>query len=572
MEQIKRILTNTIKKRNKYNNASKHKLSRYNSFVTLILIAMLFSTPAFAQDKSSEIEKLFSWATPSAPGCVCAVSEKGKLVFNNAYGSADLERNVALSTNSVLDAGSVVKQFVAASVLLLVEDGKLSLTEDVHKYISELPDYGNKITLNHLLNHTSGIRDWTGLRPMAEGDPDALTLTLRQRGLDFQPGEEWSYSNSGYVLLKEIVARVSGMTFSDFTKKRLFEPLKMNSTFYLFDMDDVVKNRALAYKKEKDQWKLDVLSGNARGGGGALMSTASDLLIWNDALTINSLSNFVSKQLIEPAVLNNGRKLGYARGLMLDEFSEGEQLIWHSGGAGGYSTLLVRLPTQNFSLAIMCNSDGGARSAYADRILDLYVPKKSSAGKNENKTPADTGTVNNITNRGGLFFNEVNGQPLRLLVNNNTLSVFRGGPLVAINSSKYRNKGKSLFFMSEADFELEFINEDKFEIKTKVGTILHYKRAKGWTPTAAELDTFSGLYESNEMGSVLEIKPGKTGLVMRFYRNPAKSLQFNPVDRDTFMFGMMTIRFIRDVEGKIVGYEYSNPVVRNIKFTKLNTK
>jgi CubicO group peptidase (beta-lactamase class C family) len=537
--------------------------------VTFILITFLLSKTAYVQDKTAEIDKIFSWITPTTPGCVCAVSEKGKLVFNKAYGSADLERNVALSTNSVLDAGSVVKQFVAVSILLLVEDGKLSLTEDVHKYIPELPDYGHKITLDHLLTHTSGIRDWTGIRPLADGDPDALTLTLRQQGLNFKPGDEWSYSNSGYVLLKEIVARISGISFSNFTKKRLFEPLNMSSTQYLFDMNDIVKNRALAYKKEKDQWKLDVLLGNDRGGGGALMSTASDLLIWNDALTNKSLGSFVSEKLIEPAVLNSGRKLGYARGLMLDEFSEGEKLIWHSGGAAGYSTLLVRLPQQNFSLAIMCNSDGSARSAYADRILDLYIPKKSTAGTNEKKTPADSGSASNNSNRAGLFFNEVNGQPLRLLVNNNILSIFRGGPLVAINSNKFRNKSNSLFFMSEADFELEFINEDKFELKTKDGSPLHFMRSKGWTPTAVELEAFSGLYESNEMGSVLEIKPEKTGLLMRFYRNPAKSLQFSPVDRDTFMFGMMTIRFMRNKEGKIVGYEYSNPVVRNIKFNKL---
>jgi len=165
---------------------------------SFVVTTALAGTPVCAQDITSEIDKIFQWATPTTPGCVCAVSQHGKVIVNRAYGSADLERDVLLSPQSILDAGSVVKQFVAASVLLLVEDGQLSLTEDIRTYIPELPDTGHTITLDHLLTHTSGVRDWTGMRPLATGDPDALTLTLRQRGLNFAPGEEWSYSNSGY--------------------------------------------------------------------------------------------------------------------------------------------------------------------------------------------------------------------------------------------------------------------------------------------------------------------------------------------------------------------------------------
>lgn len=168
--------------------------------VSFVAAALLGGTPAYAQDKTAEIDKIFSWAKPNEPGCAVSVSQNGKLVASRAYGSADLERDVPLSTNSIFDAGSVRNQFVAAAVLLLVEEGKLSLSDDVRKHISQLPDYGNKITLDHLLTHTSGIRDWQPLLNLAGGDPDAMTMILRQRGLNFVPGEEWSYSNSGYVL------------------------------------------------------------------------------------------------------------------------------------------------------------------------------------------------------------------------------------------------------------------------------------------------------------------------------------------------------------------------------------
>ncbi len=550
-------------------------ISKHNYFFLLIsfaVTALFVGMPAYAQDKNAEIDKIFSWTKPNEPGCAVAVSHKGKVVANRAYGSADLERDVPLSPSSILDAGSVVKQFVAASVLLLVEDGKLSLTEDIRKYIPELPDTGHKITLDHLLTHTGGIRDWTGMRPLSEGDPTAVTLALRQRGLNFAPGEEWSYSNSGYELLKEIVARTSGKSFSDFTQKRLWEPLEMKSTIYLHDMTDVVKNRALAYGKEKDRWKLDMYFGNDRGGSGGLLTTANDLLIWNEALTNSSLGAFVTQKLQEPATLNNGRKLRYARGLNVETRGR-DKLVWHSGGAAGYSTLAVRLPEHGLSVAIMCNADGGAKDAYANRIFDLFLPPAAA----ENNTPAANAggagvAGGDLTGRAGLFFNEQNGQPLRLAVNNNALAIAGGGPLVALAADRFRNQRSSPFFMSQAEFKLRFLSADQFEIKTKEGETSRYRRAQAYAPTAAELNAFAGRYESNEMGSVMEMVPEKGGLVMRFYRNPAKALQLRPVDRDTFMLSMMTVRFLRDKDGKVVGYDYSNPVVRNIKFTRLSDR
>jgi CubicO group peptidase (beta-lactamase class C family) len=540
--------------------------ARKNSyFFFLVSLLLLAGAPSYAQeDKTADIDKIFSGAKPDEPGCAVAVSHNGKLVANRAYGSADLERDVPLNPNTIFDAGSVVKQFVAASVLLLVEDGRLSLTEDIRKYIPELPDTGHKITLDHLMTHTSGVRDWTGIRPLTEGDPTAVTMALRQRGLNFAPGEEWGYSNTNYELLKEIVARVSGMSFTDFTQKRLWEPLKMKSTIYLHDMTDVVKNRALAYKKEKSGWKLDMYFGNDRGGSGGLLTTAGDLVIWNDALTNGALGKFVTQKLEEPATLNNGRKVTYARGLRVDTRG-GYKLVWHSGAAAGYSTLAGHVPEHKISFAIMCNLDEGARDAYANRIFDLFLPPAPpEPAPNPGFAPGD------LSARAGLFFNEQNGQPLLLAVNNNTLAIAGGGPLVPLAADRFRNRRTSVFFMSEAEFELQFLSADRFEIKPKEGAALRYRRAQTYAPTDVELNAFAGQYESNEMGAVMEMAPEKGGLLFRFYRNPVKALQLKPVDRDTFMAGMMTVRFLRDKDGKVSGYDYSNPVLRNIKYTRLS--
>ena len=421
--------------------------------------------------------------------------------MNKAYGSADLERDVPISPNTVFDAGSVRKQFVAAAILLLVEEGKLSLAADVRKHIPQLPDYGHKITVDHLLTHTSGIRDWQPLLNLAGGDPDAMTMILRQRELNFAPGEEWSYSNSGYVLLPEIVARTSGMPFSEFARKRLFEPLGMKMTTYVDDPLSLIKNRALAYKKEATGWKMDMYLGNDRGGAGGLFTTASDLVTWNDALTNNRLGAFVTQKLQEPTTLNNGRKLSYGRGLQLEPFRRGGQLVWHSGGAAGYSTIAGRLPEQGLSVAIMCNADGSARSAYAGRLFDLFLPP---GGISEANTPADNAggasvAPGDLSGKAGLFFDEQTGQPLRLAVNNNTLAIAGGGLLVALAADRFRNQRKSVSFMSEAEFELRFLSADRIEIKTKDGVTTRYRRGHPFTPTAAELQAFAGRYHSDEL-------------------------------------------------------------------------
>ena len=537
--------------------------------VSFVVTALLLGMPVYAQDKTSEIDKIFSWATPATPGCAVAVSQHGKLVVNRAYGLADLERDVAISPSTIFDAGSLRKQFVAAAVLLLVEEGRLSLSDDVRKHVPELPDYGHKITLDHLLTHTSGLRDWTGILPLAGGNANVLTLILRQRGLNFAPGEEWSYSNSGYVLATEIVARTSGMSFAEFTRKRLLEPLGMKTTRYVDDLKDVIKNRALAYEKTGASWKLDMLLDNDRGGGGALLSTASDLLIWNGALTSGRLGAFVTEKLQEQTRLNNGRKLSYARGLIVDAHRDG-RVVWHSGGAAGYHSWLGRLPAQGLSIAVMCNSDAVAASALARRVADQFLPA-ASAETVEARAPAAVAAVtgSDLNSKAGVFFSERTGEPLRLIANNGKLQIVGGSQLVPVTTDRFRNTRGDLFFMSQDEFELHFLSQDQFELKSMEGQTTRYRRAQTYAPTPADLQAFAGRYQSDEIGSVSQMAPGKNGLVMRFDLSPDKALEFRPVDRDTFQVSRVTLRFHRDATGEVTAFDYSNPVVRNLRFTRV---
>jgi CubicO group peptidase (beta-lactamase class C family) len=545
-----------------------------NTSLSFVITALLVGTPAHGQDKTDEIDKIFSWVTPGSPGCVVAASNHGKLVVSRAYGLADLERNVPLTTDSSFDAASIRKQFVAAAVLLLVEEGRLSLSDDVRKYVTELPDYGHKITLDHLLTHTSGLRDWVPLRNWANGVYDSMTMILRQRGLNFAPGEEWSYSNSGYVLLTEIVARTSGMPFSEFARKRLFEPLGMKATTYVDDLRYVVKNRALAYEKERGRWRMDMLLENDRGGGGALFSTAADLVTWNDTQASARLGRFVTEKLQEPATLRNGRKLGYARGLMLDTNYAGS-LVWHGGSAAGYRSVLVRSPQQNFSVAVLCNageaSDG--RDRLAGRIFDLFMADNGLRRPEPSAPPANAAGVDaaNVNSKAGLFFNERTGVPLRLIANNGRLSIAGGGLLVAASADRFRNPRASLAFLSQDQFELSFLSQDQFELKSMEGNTTRYRRAQPYTPTAAGLEAFAGRYESDELTATLQVTPGRNGLMVRRNNAAGTALEMVPVDRDTFQRGMpLTMRFLRDKSGNVVALDLTTPALRNIRFTRLS--
>ncbi len=534
----------------------------------LVVTALLVAAPAHAQDKTSEIDKVFSWVKPGMPGCVVAASRHGKLVVNRAYGLADLERGVPLSTDSVFDAASIRKQFVAAAILLLVEEGRLSLSDDVHKYIPELPDYGHTITLDHMLTHTSGLRDWIPLRNWANGSYDAMTMILRQRALNFAPGEEWSYSNSGYVLLTEIVARVSKTSFSEFARTRLFEPLGMKATTYVDDLRLVLKNRALAYDNRGGPWRMDMLIDNERGGGGALFSTAADLLLWNDALTRAHFGKFVSEKLQEPATLSNGRRLDYARGLMLITNYAG-RLIWHGGGAAGYRSILGRFAEQGFSIAVLCNAGEASddRDGFAGRVFDLFMADQGL--RRPEPSPPAANAVAVDASKAGLFFNERTGDPLRLIVNNGRLAVAGGGLLVAVSADRFRNARASSAFMSQDEFELTFVSPDQFELKSMEGKTTRYRRAQPYAPTADDLKAFAGRYESDELRAVFEMTPGKNGVTLRLNDSPTQTLELGPVDRDVFQRGMQTVRFLRDKDGKVVGLDFSNPALRRVTFTRM---
>lgn len=543
-------------------------------FVSVLAAALLLGRPAHAQDAASGVDQVFAWATPATPGCAVAVSRNGRLLVDRAYGLAEMEHAAAFTTSTISEPGSVAKQFTAAAVLLLAEDGRLSLSDDVRLHIPELPDYGRTITVDHLLSHTSGIRDWGPLVALAGaprrwtvyGNSDALNVILRQRALNFEPGEEFSYSNSGYALLVEIVERASGMSFVDFTRARLFQPLGMSATAWRTDFRDLVEDRAQAYVRDGETWKLAMPLENYYGGGG-LLSTTRDLLIWNDALTSGRLGSFVSQKLEERARLNNGRQIAYARGLIVDQY-RGLKEVWHSGGAAGYHAWLARYPEQGLSIALLCNSDAVSTRTLAHSVIDQFLPAAPADIAGAGATPADPALAGaatpDVSSRAGLYLDERTGEPLRLIVRDGRLQIPGGDPLVAASENRFRNVRGDLFFRSQDEFELRFLSDDRFELTSMEGETIRYRRAEPYEPLAADLEDYPGRYRSEEIGATYEITTGPRSVVVRRMGSSGDGTELRAIARDTFQSGLTTVRFRRDDGGDVVAFELGNPVLRKL--------
>jgi CubicO group peptidase (beta-lactamase class C family) len=330
---------------------------------------------------SAAVDRLFEgWHRPDSPGAAVLVLRDGKVVHAKGYGMADLEHGVPIRTGTVFDIASVSKQFGAMAVALLEAEGRLSVDEDVHRYIPELPDFGQRITLRHLLHHTSGIRDWPGTLALGGWDyqdvlsfQQILRMAFHQRDLNFVPGSEHAYSNTGYNLLAEIVARVSGMSFRQFCQERIFVPLGMAHTHFHDDHTEIVPDRAHSYRPVAGGGHRIVWNSLTALGSSSLFTTVEDLARW-----VGNFENpvvggpAVIRRVQERGVLNNGDTIAYAWGQSLGRY-RGLETWSHTGSWAGYRTVLLRFPAQRFAVIILANTSGMNPSGLANRISDLYL-------------------------------------------------------------------------------------------------------------------------------------------------------------------------------------------------------
>ncbi len=329
-----------------------------------------------------QVDELFApWDNKDSPGAAIAVVQNGAIVYKKGYGMANLEYDIPNSPSTVFHIASVSKQFTAFSILLLEKAGKLSLDDDIRKYIPEVPDFGKTITLRHLATHTSGLRDQWNLLAMAGWRLDdvitkehVLKLISKQKALNFNPGEEFVYCNTGFTLLAEVVARVSGQSFAEFTQANIFSPLKMKSTLFYDDHEKIVKNRAYSYH-ENNGYKKSVLS-YANVGATSLFTTAEDLSLWavNFSNPVVGDSALIRK-LNTLAVLNNGKTFGGALGQFVGKYKDLNE-IQHGGADAGYRSFLTRFPDEKFSVVVLSNAAEFNSGDMAHKVVDIYLKDK----------------------------------------------------------------------------------------------------------------------------------------------------------------------------------------------------
>lgn len=352
--------------------------------LAVIVAGATFSAAARAAC-TEQVDSLFApWDREDSPGAVVGVFEKGRILHARGYGIANLDYGIPLSPQTVLRTGSISKQFVAMGVALLAEQGKLSIGDDVRKFLPEFPDYGTPITIDHLVHHTSGIREYLTLvsligKPEGSGyvytPEDVLSLLSRQKALEFEPGDIFSYSNSGYFLLAQIISRVSGTSASSFLEKHIFEPLGMESTRLHDDPNAIIRNRGIGYSPTRDGgYRMNILRLKVVGDLGVITSI-EDFFKWDQNFYDNQLGN-ASRELMDtimaPGTLNNGEKLSYGHGLFIDRY-RGLETIGHDGSAVGYVGDYLRFPEQQFSILVLSNLSSFSPEVMTRKIADLCL-------------------------------------------------------------------------------------------------------------------------------------------------------------------------------------------------------
>lgn len=397
----------------------------------LHLFAVLFCLVcqiAYAQtnDTTARIDKIFSSWNNATPGGSILVARGTNIIYHKAFGLADLERNVPNTTATVFEAGSVSKQFTAYSILLLENEGKLSVKDDVRKYIPELPVYEAPITIQHLLNHTSGLKDWGSVAALS-GWPRttkvytlelALQIMTKQKTTNFKPGNEYSYSNSNYSLLVAIVERVSKQTLEDFTKDRLFEPLGMTNTRWRSNFRDIVPNRAQAYGNQDGKYQLLMPFENIYGHGG-LLTTTEDLLKWNQLLEKHD--DIYSKR-IEHGKLNNGEAITYAAGIQHGEVNSVAE-ISHSGATAGYRAWLAYYPVKKLTIVLLSNDGAAAPVGLGHAVSYIYLGGKAPSNQSEsNQVTEEKAVSKNFTAFVGEYYSDEAQCTVKIISKDNKLT------------------------------------------------------------------------------------------------------------------------------------------------------
>mgnify|MGYP000247624911 CR=1 FL=1 len=474
------------------------KISIFFKITALSIIGSLFFSTINAQSLESKIDNILSNQFKSnETGVSALVAKDGKVIYRKAFGKANLELDVDMTSENVFEVGSITKQFTSVAILMLLEEGKLSLEDDITKYVPDYPTDGNKITIHNLLTHTSGIKNYTSMPSFGkvmtiDESPLKFINFFKNEPLDFKPGEKYAYSNSGYFLLGYIIEKASGMSYSKFIKERIFDKIGMSSSYY-GSHSKLIKNRASGYQKRGEYSNAVYISLTLPYAAGSIMSTVDDMLKWQTAITTDV---FVKEATIDKAftnyTLNNGDKINYGYGWSLDELN-GVSTIEHGGAIPGYLSMGVFVPSKNVYVIVFSNCGCQSPTNTALKIAALAIDKpmfkldskiklsKEQLNKWVGAYQFDNDVVRFITLKEGQLYSKREGSPKSFKIHptsSNTFSFEDGlisykfsikdGKKVALFKNRI-NKAKGVFVDKKAPKEKKEIKISADILKTYDG-------------------------------------------------------------------------------------------------------
>ena len=540
-------------------------------FIPAISLLLLFCGLVSAQNLTTaevkSINEVFSdYDKPGSPGCALGVYRNGSIAYEHGYGMASLELNVPITPQTVFDIGSTSKQFTAFSILLLQQQGKLSVNDDIRKFMPEIPEYGHRITLHHLMTHTSGMRDYAGLFDLAgvpeqnlTNDQDAVDLIVRQKALNFNPGDEWDYSNTGFFLLSQVVKRVTGKTLRDFDQENIFTPLGMTSTQIFNDHTLVIPHRATGYSYDKERKTFGVeMSNFEQAGDGSVQTSVEDLQRWDENFYTAKLGGpDLIKQMQVVGKLNNGEEHGYAAGLEIGKY-RGQPAVRHGGAWAGYRAELLRFPQQHTSIAILCNVAQSVPQSRADRIADVLLSSVLAPVPAKQTNP---GTITLTSERTqqyvGVYKNDKD-QYQRIELKDGKLWLANYGiELVPLSASEFDIKvtgGKISF--SANQMSMQILASEKAE---------KYSLIQPRAPK--DLAPFIGDYYSSELDAIWQLRVHDGKLTAHVKHSDSAEVTLDPVTDNTFTIEGGSLRFEND-GGSVKRAFLTVDRIRNIEFVK----
>ena len=549
--------------------------------LALLLAAPL---PALAQARRAQaarVDALFArWDRGDSPGCALGVFQDGRILFSRGYGMADLELGAAITPQSVFDIASASKQFTAMCILLLAKEGKLSLEDDLRRHLPEIPDFGKRITLRHLLHHTSGIRDYIEALLLAGAkvgdvttEADALRAICRQRTLNFAPGDQYLYSNSGYFLLSLVVTRASGKPLAEFAQERIFGPLGMRHTRFNDPRAPSPAGRASGYAPAAKGGFTLAASNWEQVGDGGVQTSIEDLFLWDRNFSDPRVGGAgLLKEMQTPGRLNSGRPLEYAAGLLVNRI-RGLKAVGHAGVTVGFRSALVRFPDTGLSVVCLANVESLDPGELAVKVAEVFLggamqplPPASRAGEG----PAAAFTEAEVSRWLGLYQNPSHGRLWTVTLAEGRLLLDVAGTsfrLIRTARDGFRTEG------GPVAITLEFLPAaagGRPRLQARVGDSREprrYEPVERWRPTPEQLQGLSGDYHSEELDTVYSLRPASGRLLLTHRSVGLKALQ--PTLLDRFTLGATEFHFQRDPEGTVTGFNLGSDRSKHLWFQRV---